>query len=82
MRIQANFCALPRFLRVNAGLTCREKCHNCKKHWNDTKTQWVNRGVGLEKVNGRMVEKVFYFCDTCTTEIESSGTGSLSSECK
>jgi len=82
MRIQKNFCDLSRFLRVNAGLTCREKCHACKKHWGDTGTQFVNRGVGLEKVNGRTVEKVYYLCDTCTAEIESSGIGSLVNDCK
>ena len=82
MKITKDFCDLPRFLRVNAGLSCREKCHNCQKKWSDTGTLAVSRGVGIEKVNGRPVEKVFYLCSTCATEIESSGTDSLFSECK
>lgn len=81
MKIQKDFCDLPRFLRVNAGLTCREKCHNCKRKWSDTGTQAISRGVGLEKVNGRVVEKVYYLCSTCANEIASSNTESLISGC-
>lgn len=74
MKIQKDFCDLPRFLQVNAGLTCRQKCHNCQKKWSETGTKAVSRGVGLEKVNGRFVEKVFYLCSTCADQIASSET--------
>jgi len=82
MRITKDFCELPRFLQVNAGLTCREKCHGCKRKWAATGTQAVSRGVGLEKINGRMVEMVYYLCATCADAIQSKEIVNITSECK
>ena len=82
MKIQKDFCDLTRFLQVNAGLTCRQKCHSCQKKWKDTGTQAISRGVMLEKVNGRLVEKVVYLCANCADEITATGTANVSNVCE
>ncbi len=81
MKIQIDFCEIKRFQQVNAGLSCRAKCNHCKKPWNDTGTKAVSRGVALEKVNGRPVEKVFYFCSDCAAQIQGMASPNITSEC-
>lgn len=83
MKLQRNFCDLTRFLQVNAGLKCRAKCNDCQRTWKETGTKAVSRSVGVEKVNGRFVEKVFYLCDGCAEKAaENNGVDTLLSECK
>lgn len=82
MRIIRDFCDLPRFLKINAGLTCRAKCHACERKWAQTGTQFVNRGVKTETENGKIKETIYYLCTSCVDGIEANGiSNNLKSDC-
>lgn len=81
MKIQKNFCELSRFLQVNAGVRCRQKCGICEKPWAQTGTEYVNRGVLVDTSKGSPVEKVYYMCANCVDKAANLGKEQTKSTC-